>query len=98
MAQPSLKPTGLRELRRADGAYEQVERALRLALGLPGPGQSHVGFKDAKRVPDACSTSDTSSAGRMAFGRRAGRGTAGSGYLTLGTVIAEVTKRCISAQ
>ncbi len=51
MAQPSLKPTGLRELRRADGAYAHVERALRLALGLPGPGQSHVGFKDAKRVP-----------------------------------------------
>jgi hypothetical protein len=36
MAQPPLMPTGLLELRREDGAYSPVERALRLALGLPG--------------------------------------------------------------
>jgi hypothetical protein len=34
MAQPPLMPTGLLELRREDGAYSPVERAVRLALGL----------------------------------------------------------------
>jgi Phytanoyl-CoA dioxygenase (PhyH) len=38
MAQPPLMPTGLLELRREDGAYSPVERALRLALGLSGSG------------------------------------------------------------
>jgi hypothetical protein len=38
MAQPPLMPTGLLELRREDGAYSPVERALRLALGVPGSG------------------------------------------------------------
>jgi hypothetical protein len=38
MAQPPLMPTGLLELRRDDGAYSPVERALRLALDLPGAG------------------------------------------------------------
>lgn len=36
MAQPPLLPTGLLEPWREDGAYSPVERALRLALGLPG--------------------------------------------------------------